>query len=62
LFTDLWTMVLQGVAYCHMHGNPGWKGAFAVLYATCLCIIAACGIGFIVAAVMGSMGGFDSLF
>jgi hypothetical protein len=62
LFTDLWTMVLQGIAYCHMHGNPGWKGAFAVLYATCLC---ACGIGFIVAAVAAvadSMGVFDSLF
>jgi len=62
LFTDIWTMVLQGVAYCYMHDNPGWKGAFAVLYATCLCLIAACGIGFIAVAVMGSMGGFDSLF
>ena len=60
--TDLWMMVVQGIAYCHVHGNPGWKAAFAVLYAACLCIIAACGVGLIAAFAVGAMGGLDSLF
>jgi hypothetical protein len=53
--TDIWTLVLQGVAYCQIHRNPGWKGAFAVLYATCLCLLGVCGIGFIAAVVIAGL-------
>jgi hypothetical protein len=60
--TDIWTMVLQGVAYCQLHDNPGWKGAFAVLYVACICLVGACGIGVLAAIVMGSMGDIGSWF
>jgi len=43
--TDIWTMVAQGVAYCQIHRNRGWQGAFAVLYASCFCLIGCCGVG-----------------
>jgi len=54
--TDIWTLVLQAIAYCQIHRNPGSKGAFAVLYATCLCLLSACGIGLIAAVVIAGVG------
>jgi len=62
IVTDIWTMVLQGIAYCQLHENPGWKGAFAVLYVVCICIVGACGIGLLAAILVGSMGGVGSWF
>ena len=54
--TNLWTLVVQAVAYCCMHNDPGWKGAFAVLYAMCLCLLAGCGLGVLIALVAPEFG------
>ncbi|MBJ95192.1 MAG: hypothetical protein CMP23_12070 [Rickettsiales bacterium] len=60
--TDLWMTVVQAIAYCQTHKDPGWKGAFAVLYATCICLFCLCGMGIAAAVMMGGIEELPSLF
>jgi len=45
LFSWIWTLAVQAIAYCHLHRDPSWKGAFTVLFS--IFLRCSCGVAMI---------------